>query len=370
MDQVDITIIGAGVVGLACASALAGKYDSIVVVEKHERFGQETSSRNSEVIHSGIYYTHNSLKARLCVEGAELLYQICEENAIPYKRLGKLIVAAELAEAKTLEGLLAKGIENNVRGLRLLEKGEIKKLEPCVNAIAALYSPNTGIIDSHSLMKHFCLKAEDAGVLFAYSSELESIEKDHEYFVLGIKQEHYRFRSRVIINCAGLSSDLIASLAGIEIRQSGYALRYCKGSYFSYSKQSPVRMLVYPVPHDELVGLGVHATLDIGGRLRFGPDAEYVDAVDYRIDPAKRDVFYCGAQRIIPGLEKDALVPDMVGIRPKLYGPNEKVRDFIIADETFRGLPGLINLIGIESPGLTAAPAIAKMVSRIVEEFF
>src|SRR5208337_1990722 len=149
-----------------------------------------------------------------------------------------------------------------------------------------------------------------------------------------------------------------------------YALRYCRGSYFSYAKESPVKMLVYPVPHDELVGLGVHATPDLGGRLRFGPDAEYADSIDYRIDPAKRDSFYSGAQRIITGLEKDAFVPDMVGIRPKLYGPHEKVRDFVIADETSRGLPGLINLIGIESPGLTAAPAIAKMVSRIVEEFY
>ncbi len=370
MDQVDITIIGAGVVGLACAAALAGKYDSIVVLEKHEHFGQETSSRNSEVIHSGIYYPHNSLKARLCVEGAEILYQLCDENAVPYKRLGKLIVATELTEAKTLEELLVKGTENRVGGLRLLEVGEIKKLEPSVNAIAALYSPNTGIIDSHSLMKHFCLKAENGGVLFAYSSELESIEKDHEEFVLGIKREHYRFRSRVIINCAGLSSDYIASLAGIDIRQSGYALQYCKGSYFSYAGKSPVKMLVYPVPNNELVGLGVHATPDLGGRLRFGPDAEYTDAVDYRTDPAKRDSFYSGAQRIITGLEKDAFVPDMSGIRPKLYGPREKVRDFVIADETSQGLPGLINLIGIESPGLTAAPAIAKMVSRIVEELY
>ena len=368
MEEVDITIIGAGVIGLAIAAELSEKYKNIVVLERHNSFGQETSSRNSEVIHAGIYYPYGSLKARLCVEGAEYLYEICDEYSIPHRKTGKLIVAIDQSELMPLEDLFKRGNTNGVKDLALLEKSNVNKIEPNTNAIAAIYSPNTGIIDSHSLMKHFFNMAEGKGVLFAFRSEVGSLDKVKDGFIIGIKQENYKFRSKIVVNCAGLSADYIAGLAGIDVDKSGYRIKPCKGSYFAYTKPSPVKTLIYPVPHKELIGLGVHATLDLGGRLRFGPDAEYVEFIDYRVDINKRDVFYEGALKIILGLEKNAFIPDMAGIRSKLQGPGEGTKDFVITSEIEKGLPGLINLIGIESPGLTASPAIAKIIRDIISE--
>ncbi len=368
MDKVEITIIGAGVIGLAIAAELSAKYDNIVVLEKHDSFGQGISSRNSEVIHSGIYYPEASLKARLCVEGAEGLYKLCERYSIPHKKLGKLIIATDQIEINTIEEFFEKGKNNNIKNLRLLDKQSVNKIEPNNNAVAAIYSPNTGIIDSHSLMKHFYNMAKDRGVLFAYNSEVILVNKQNKEFLVGIKQEDYHFKSKVVVNCAGLSADYIAGLAGIDIDDADYRLKYCKGSYFFYAKKSPVKMLIYPVPQKELIGLGVHATLDLGGRLRFGPDIEYVNAIDYNVNSNKKNIFYAGASKIIPGLEKMAFVPDMAGIRPKLQGHREETRDFVINEETDKGLPGLINLIGIESPGLTASPAIAKYVRDLTEQ--
>lgn len=368
MDQVKVTIIGAGVVGLAVAAALSKTCDSVLVVEKHDAFGRETSSRNSEVIHSGIYYPQDSLKAKFCVEGAERLYALCGCNSIPYKKIGKLIVASTAEQIPVLETLLKKGRRNNVKNLVLLDKQEVRKKEPNVLAEAALYSPDTGIVDSHALMKHYYQTAVMNNALFSFNSEVISLEKSKEDFVVGIKEDQYRFRSRVVINAAGLYADCVASLAGIDIFKADYKLKYCKGSYFSYAKPSPVSMLVYPVPHEHLVGLGVHATLDLGGRLRFGPDTEYVDAgFDYKVSLDKRDDFYEGASRIIAGLDKDALLPDMSGMRPKLQGPGQGVRDFVINEESGKGLPGLINLIGIESPGLTSSAAIAEKIKGITD---
>lgn len=366
MEEIRITVIGAGVVGLAIAAELSTRYDNIIVLERHGTFGRETSSRNSEVIHSGIYYPEGSLKARLCVEGSEQLYDVCNKHSIPCKRLGKLIIASDPSELRAIEELYKKGQKNNVRGLAILQKNEIVGIEPNTTGVAALYSPNTGIIDSHSLMKHFYNVAQNNGVLFAFNSEVNSMEREKDGFVIGIEQENYRFKSELVINCAGLSSDRIAELVGIDIRKSGYKLKYCKGSYFSYAKPSPVKILIYPVPHEELAGLGVHATLDLGGRLRFGPDVEYVEDIDYKVDANKKERFYMAALKIIPGLEKEAFIPDMAGVRPKLSGPNERVRDFIIEDEAEKGFRGLINLIGIESPGLTACLGIAQHVQNII----
>lgn len=368
MDEVRVTIIGAGVVGLAIASELSRKFDDIVVLERHDSFGQEISSRNSEVLHSGIYYPQGSLKARLCVEGIDELYRICGEYSVPHRKSGKLIVAADQSELGALEDIFNKGLGNNVKDLSLIDGKAALQLEPNINALAAIYSPNTGIIDTHSLMKHFCSVAEERGVIVSYNSEVIFMEKQSSGFILGIKEEDYRLKSRIVINSAGLASDRIASLAGIDVESSGYRLKPCKGSYFSYAKPSPVNMLVYPVPWKELVGLGVHATLDLASRLRFGPDAEYIDEVDYNVDAGKRDIFYASARKIIPGLDRESFVPDMAGIRPKLQGPGEKTRDFMIQEESEKGLNGLINLIGIESPGLTASPAIAGMVSSLVSE--
>jgi L-2-hydroxyglutarate oxidase LhgO len=400
MDKIKITIIGAGVVGLAIAVELSQKYDDIFVLEKHEKFGQETSSRHSEVIHSGIYYPPNSLKAGLCVEGARLLYEYCEKHSIPHSRLGKLIAASDESEIADLQELYENGIQNGVKGLTLIGKDEINKMEPNVNAVAAIYSPNTGIIDSHSLMLHLHGVANSSGVMFSFNTEVDSIEKQKKGYVIGtreskreslgdmtlrrsgenrtsalfiksgsctrndIKNNGYKFASSVVINSAGLSADRIAAMAGIDIDKAGYRLSHCKGSYFSYAKKPPIRMLVYPVPHKDLSGLGIHATLDLGGRLRFGPDTEYVDAIDYEVDVGKRDIFYESAKKYIKGLDKEALNPDMAGIRPKIKG--DGIKDFVINHEIDREMAGFINLIGIESPGLTSSLSIAKYVKNMV----
>lgn len=364
MDKVKITIIGAGVVGLAIAAELSREYDDIVVLEKHEKFGQETSSRHSEVIHSGIYYPPNLLKAGLCVDGARLLYEYCEKHSIPHSKLGKLIVASDESEVTALQELYETGIQNGVKGLTLIGKDEINKMEPNVNAVAAIYSPNTGIIDSHSLMSHLHRVANASGVLFSFNTEADFIEKQKNGYVIGIKNNNYKFASSIVINSAGLSADYVAELAGVDIDTAGYRLSYCKGSYFSYSRKSPIKMLVYPVPHKDLSGLGIHATLDLSGRLRFGPDAEYVDAIDYKVDAGKRDVFYESAKNYIKGLDKEALNPDMAGIRSKIKG--EGIKDFVIKHEVSKGMEGFINLIGIESPGLTASLSIAKYVKNMV----
>jgi L-2-hydroxyglutarate oxidase LhgO len=370
MDEVNITIIGSGVVGLAVAAGLSALYEDIVVLERRDSFGREMSSRNSEVIHAGIYYPAGSLKARLCVDGAERLYSLCAGLSVPHRRIGKLIAADDKSEIPALEKLFRQGKANGVKNLTLLDKAEALKLEPGIKAAAAIHSPNTGIIDSHAYMKRLYNEAEANGVMFAFDSAVDGIKAgDAGGYVIGMSSQGYSFGSRVVINCAGLASDKIAAMAGIDIDKYSYRLKPCKGSYFSYSARSPVNMLVYPVPHENLTGLGVHATLDIGGRLRFGPDTEYVsESDDYRVDKSKLDAFYLGASKIIPGLDREAFTPDMAGIRPKLQGPGEPVRDFVIREEGDKGLPGFINLIGIESPGLTASLAIAEMVKGMVKE--
>lgn len=365
MDKIKITVIGAGVVGLAIAAELSRRHNGVVVLERHGSYGQETSSRNSEVVHSGIYYPQGSLKARLCVKGAALLYKYCETMSVPHSRLGKLIVATSGLEETSLLKLYNNGLENGLEGITMIGQNEISGVEPNLNAVSAIYSPNTGIVDSHSLMASLYRLAVSRGVIFSFGSEVSSIEKQAGGFAVRIKNEDYSFISEWAINSSGLSSDSVAALAGIDIDSAGYRLRYCKGSYFSYGKGSPVRGLVYPLPHEGLIGLGVHATLDLGGRLRFGPDTEYVDSVDYTVDASKRDSFYEGARKFINGLDKDAFFPDMAGIRPKLA--RDDFRDFIINNEAEKGLDGLINLVGIESPGLTASLAIAEYVGSIVD---
>jgi L-2-hydroxyglutarate oxidase LhgO len=368
MDEVKVTIIGAGVVGLAIAAELSARVQDIVVLEQHDSFGRETSSRNSEVIHSGIYYPPGSLKTKLCIDGAERLYELCEHYSIGYKKLGKLIVAADASEIPSLEKLFTIGKQNGVSGIRLLDKNEAAAFGSNFRALAAIYLPSTGIIDSHSLMKHFAVVAQERGATVAYNSKVTAIEPSVEGFHCSVEQDDYTFSSNIVINCAGLFSDSVAAMAGIDCAKNAYKIRYCKGSYFSYSKPYPLPVLIYPVPHQELTGLGVHATVDLGGRLRFGPDTEWVDTIDYTVNESKRDEFFASASHVFPELDKEAFVPDMAGIRPKLSGPGDAVRDFIITGEEKNGLPGLINCIGIESPGLTSAPAIAKMVADMVVE--
>ncbi|MCL4457673.1 MAG: NAD(P)/FAD-dependent oxidoreductase [Nitrospirae bacterium] len=366
MDEAKITIIGGGVIGLAIAYELSKEYDDIVLLERHDRFGMETSSRNSEVIHTGIYYPPGSLKARLCVEGAGLLYEYCRSYAIPHREIGKLIVAVEQSEINRIASLKDTAEQNGVSDLKIIDKSQILSMEPKVNALAAIYSSKTGIIDVHKYLNSLYRLASTSGVIFSLNSEVVSIERQNTVYVIGIRGDKYKLKSKIVINSAGLMSDKIASMAGIDTDKAGYRLAYVKGSYFSYTKKSPVSRLIYPMPHKNLSGLGVHATLDMSNRLRFGPDVEHFDSVDYRVDFNKRDIFYQNACRIIRGLERESFSPDMASIRPKIKG--DGIRDFIITHESDIGLEGFYNLIGIESPGLTASLAIARHLKNMIRE--
>jgi L-2-hydroxyglutarate oxidase LhgO len=366
MDKVKITIIGAGVVGLAIAAELSKKHEDIVLLEKETSFGQGTSSRNSEVIHAGIYYPKGSLKAKLCVDGNKLLYKYCQEHDIPHKRLGKIIVAINDGEVRQLDDLLKKGKENWARDLRFMMGPELAKFELGVKGVKALYSPNTGIIDSHRLMKALEREAEGKGVTIAYGSEVRGVRHEGNEYLLNVNDQE-ALASKIVINAAGLFSDKLAAMVGIDIDKQRYRLHLCKGEYFAYTKPAFIKHLVYPVPEHDITGLGVHSVIDLSGGLRFGPNTEYVDKIDYKVDAGKRHDFYDSVIRLFPQVEERDLAPDQAGVRPKLQGPGEGVRDFVISEESRLGLPGLINLIGIESPGLTACLAIANWVASLLK---
>jgi L-2-hydroxyglutarate oxidase LhgO len=333
LAEVGVAIIGAGVVGLATAREIAQGEKGVFVFEKERTFGLETSSRNSEVIHSGIYYPEDSLKAKLCVEGRNLLYKLCGKHNIAYKKSGKIIVAADENEVSWLEGLYEQGRKNGVDDLVLLSRTELKKLEPNVEARAGLLSPSSGIFDSYALMKFLYSQAKEKGAEFVFDTEVIGIERAGAKYKVQIKDREgiSAFVAHVVVNCAGLNSDKIAQLAGLDIAKAGYKLHYCKGEYFSLDSKyrNLVSRLIYPVP--EQVG-------------------------------------HNSAKRFLPFIELEDLAPESAGIRPKLQEPDEDFRDFVIVHEEKAGFPGLVNLIGIESPGLTAAPAIAGYVGRMVDE--
>ena len=371
LTEIDVAIIGAGVIGLATANEIAQRKKGVFILEKNHNFGLETSSRNSEVIHAGIYNPEDSLKTTLCLEGKNLLYELCERHDIAYKKLGKIIVAASKDEITQLEKLYEQGRKNGVEDLTLLSRTELKKLEPNIEARAALLSPSSGMLDSHSLLKFFHSQAREKGAHFVFNTEVIGIEKVGTRYKLQIKDREgiSAFTSRIVINTAGLNSDRIAQLAGIDIAKAGYKLHYCKGEYFSLSSKYRhlLSRLIYPTP--EQAGHGIHVTLGLNGRVRLGPNARYVEAIDYGVDETQRQAFYNSAKRFLPFIKVEDLEPEFAGMRPKLQGPNEAFRDFIISHEEKAGFPGLINLIGIESPGLTAALAIARYVRGIVDEF-
>ncbi|MBI4296201.1 MAG: NAD(P)/FAD-dependent oxidoreductase [Chloroflexi bacterium] len=366
--HVDVTIIGAGVVGLGIAAQLSGKGRQVLLLEKNTTFGQETSSRNSGVIHAGMYYPEGSLKARLCVEGNHTLYELCQRYAIPYKNLGKLVVARDSREVVQLQALYQRGQRNGVSGLSLLSRDELKRLEPNVEGVAALLSATTGIVDAHALMRFFLGRARENGVMVAYCSEAIAIVPAPQGYQVTVRDSDglTSFNTAVVVNSAGLNAHKVAELAGIDLAQANYRVHYCKGEYFRVGRRGLVSRLVYPVPEPSLTGLGIHMTLDLEGETRLGPDTRYVDAVDYKVDDSQKAAFYQSARNLVPQLQLDDLSPDFAGIRPKLQGPGESFRDFVIKNEVDRGLPALVNLIGIESPGLTASPAIARYVENIV----
>lgn len=373
MEKVDLLIIGAGVVGLAVATELSKQFNdkSLVLLEQHSKFGQETSSRNSEVIHSGIYYPTGSLKAKLCVEGNQRLYQFCREWEIPHKRLGKLIIARDENEIPALESILAQGRKNGVTDLELLARDQITKLEPNIRAFAAILSPSTGILDSHKLMLRLEWMALAQGAIVAYNHTVIGVDSTGNGYAVTYRNPAGQLESmhcRWLINCAGLNSDQMFSCLGINIDDIGYRIYPCKGEYFcvSNTKSALVTRLIYPPPLKDLKGLGIHATKTLDGRLRFGPNAFYVKTLDYDVNEDHAQEFYKAANTYMPFLKLADLQPDMAGIRPKIQGPGDPFRDFIVCHEVDRGFEGLINLIGIESPGLTSALSLARLVRDII----
>jgi len=366
-ELIDVTIIGAGVVGLAIADALAAQNLQVVVLEKNDSFGQETSSRNSEVIHAGIYYPKKFLKSILCLEGNRLLYEWCTRHSVPHRRIGKLIVATNEGECSDLVRIKKTAEANGVEGLNLLSKTEILSKEPNVFALAALYSPNTGIVDSHRLMYSLVKSAVGKGAIITYRAKVTAIHFDNSAWNLEMNNNAYTIRTKKLINSAGLHADSIAALAGIDIDRAGYRLKPCKGSYFTCNPSPRLNHLIYPVPVTKNIGLGIHATLDLGGRVRYGPDSYYLpnkNNFDYAVDETLRPAFYKAIKRYLPSISMEALAPEMSGIRPKIQGPSDPMMDFIIQEESTQGCHGLINLIGIESPGLTSSLAIGVYIKK------
>ena len=369
MADAAVTIIGGGVVGLAIASELSSTHSPVILLERHQSYGQETSSRNSEVIHAGIYYPAGSLKATLCVEGKALLYDICARNEIPHRRIGKIITATSKSELPDLDLLLVHGRGNGVE-LERLTPSQVRTLEPNIATEGGILSPSTGIISAHALMDFFSHTARARGATIQTGCELKGIEKRGDGYELTVVDhgEPARFTSDIVVNAAGLDADTVAAMAGIDIDEAGYRLHWAKGSYFAVhgEKRRIVSRLVYPMPPKE--SLGVHAVVDLGGGLRFGPDVEYLPEriQDYSVSPGKRSEFGKAVRQIIPSITDEDLTPDQSGIRSKLQKKGEAPKDFIIRNESGHGLDGLINLIGIDSPGLTSSPAIAKYVGEIV----
>ena len=371
MDAVETVIVGAGVVGLAIgrAMALAGK--EVLILESEDAFGTGTSSRNSEVIHAGIYYPAGSLKARLCVTGRHMLYDYCLERGIPHQRCGKLIVATAHDQIERLTEIQKKAFANGVVGtdaLQILTSQEAKAMEPELQCLAALWSPGTGIVDSHALMLSYLGDLENAGGLLALQSKFESAEVVHSnsktQFVVRTV-DGTEILANQVINAAGLYAPHVAmQFSGTNLALIPKAY-YAKGNYFSLSGRSPFSRLIYPVP--EAAGLGVHLTLDMAGQAKFGPDVEWVDSPDHlSVDARRGDVFYAEVRKYWPGLKDGALMPSYAGIRPKINSPQEAAADFCIMGPQQHGTPGLVHLLGIESPGLTSSLAIADEVVKLL----
>ena len=369
MEKIDVIVIGAGVVGLAVARAFAIAGREVVILESANAIGTGTSSRNSEVIHAGMYYPTGSLKARLCVTGRQRFYRYCEERGIAHRRCGKLIVAADDAEVAGLKRIRDSGMANGVTDLALLTRDEALAMEPNLHCVAALHAPSTGIIDSGALMLSLLGDAEAAGAMLALQSPFRSARVHTDGIDIEVGGEApMQVRAHALINCGGLHAPALAhKIAGLDAAQIPQAY-FARGNYFTLAGRSPFSRLVYPAP--EAAGLGVHLTLDLGGQARFGPDVEWLDDIggpdDYRVDPARGDSFYAAIRRYWPALPDGALQPAYAGIRPKIQAPDEAARDFMISGPADHGAPGLVNLFGIESPGLTSSLAIAEHVAALI----
>ncbi len=370
-DGFDVVVIGAGVIGLAIAARLASDRRSVLVLERETGIARGVTSRNSEVIHAGIYYPAESLKAVSCVEGRERLYRWCASKRVDHRRTGKLIVATQPSELATLEALFAKGRANGVPGLEIIDTEACRSLEPEVRAHAAILSPETGIVDAHGFCGSLLAAAESEGAILALAKRVVGLARGAAGWrieVVGEESTHAEtITAEVVVDAAGLEADRIAELAGVDVGAHGLRQHPCKGDYFVLAPGDTVRAsrLIYPVPQQ--AGLGIHLTLDLAGRPRFGPDATYVEDRDaFEVDAAKAAAFGAAVARYLPGLAGATLLPDYAGIRPKLAGPGEAFRDFVVEEGSAWGAPGFIGCLGIESPGLTASLALAERVARIV----
>ena len=364
MDKVDCIVIGAGVVGLAVARALVRKGREVMVLEAASAIGTGTSSRNSEVIHAGMYYTGGSLKAQLCVQGKQLLYDYCALRGIGHSRCGKLIVATHESQVAQLQSIISKAAANGVHDLVLLDREQALAMEPQLECVAAVHSPSTGIVDSHALMLSLQGDIENAGGFVVLNTAVDQLIRTQAAIEV-IAKDGTGLAANTVVNAAGLNAPQVASrIKGLDPKHVPVTF-WAKGNYFTLSGKSPFSRLIYPVP--EAAGLGVHLTIDLGGQAKFGPDVEWVDSPDdLLVDPSRSDAFYAEVRKYWPGLKDGALQAGYAGIRPKLHGPGEAAGDFVIQAESTHGIPGLVNLFGIESPGLTSSLAIGEVVSQML----
>lgn len=364
MDNVDAIIVGAGVVGLAIAAKLSAKIKNVLLIDKNLHFGEETSSRNSEVIHAGIYYPQDSLKAKFCVSGKEQLYRYCQQRHIPHQKLGKLLIAHNEQDEAYLAKMINQAQANDVNDLTWLNAHALQKSIPELSASAALLSPSTGIIDVHTYMQSLLAEFEQNGGLFSAQTEMLAAEPSNDGFSVRLKSQNeiMLLNCNYLINSAGLHSTVVANNISGLLSKFIPKLHYCRGHYFSYQGTSPFKQLIYPIPTEH--GLGIHASLDIAGQLKFGPDTQYIDTLDYQVDESLKAKFLQAVQRYFPRVSADKLQPAYAGIRPKLEGPNDSFKDFCIQNEASHAIKGLINLFGIDSPGLTSSLAIADDVCK------
>lgn len=367
--QVDVLVIGAGVVGLACGAELARRGREVLVLETNPGPAQEASSRNSEVIHAGLYYPRNSLKALCCEEGRQLLYARCAARRIPHRRTGKLVVASDEPEADALESLRQRGLENGAGELKLLGREQVRRLEPRVTACAAIYSPESGIVDSQQLALSYQAELEEHGGVVSFRTTVVGLDRREGGWsatTRGPGEQRETAQAAFAVNAAGLAADRIAQLAGLDIDALDLRHQPCKGDYFSVAPElgALTQHLVYPVPVPG--GLGIHVTLDLGGRFRLGPDVEYVERPSYDVDPEKAVEFARAVGRFLPEIQPHHLTADFAGIRSKLQRQGEPFRDFVIEEASAHGAGRLVNLLGIESPGLTSSAAIARRVADLI----
>lgn len=364
MDQLDCVVVGAGVIGLAVGRSLAMAGREVVVLESEPEIGMHTSSRNSEVVHAGLYYGEDTLKTKLCVQGRQMLYQYCQERNVPFKRIGKIIVACHDTEVARLEAIRTQAAKNGVDDLQLIDEVTVRGLEPVVEGKAGLLSPSTGIIDSHSLMISLQADIEAKGGAVLTHNGVSQVNIVDKGFKLRLDDNEESFDCKVLINSTGLrATEFANSINGLD-PDSISKVRFAKAHYFAYQGRSPFHHLVYPLPTDG--GLGVHATNDMGGCARFGPDVDWVDTIDYSFDESRLKLFADAIRNYFADLDESKLVPAYTGIRPKLSGPGDPAADFLIQGEAVHGVKNLVNLFGIESPGLTASLAIGKYVNKML----